>query len=67
MIVRTFEILVRGVGTVLLWTGLILMTPFCLAGTWLIERADDLKAEWRRGSKQNWLWRWAKACSEKRG
>jgi len=65
MIVRTFEIIARGIGTVLMWTGLILMTPFVFVGTWLIARADDLRAGWRRGSKQNWLWRWSRAV--KRG
>lgn len=33
--------------------------PFSIAYL-VILGCDDLEAEWRRGRKQNWLWRWAR-------
>lgn len=52
---------VHGIATVFLAIGIALAAPFWIIGAWLNDRADDLEGGWRRGRKQNWLWRFARA------
>jgi hypothetical protein len=51
--------IMRGASLVLLWTAITVAAPFSFIGMWLDRRADDLSDPFRRGRKQNWLWRWA--------
>lgn len=47
-----------------LWCAFVVAAPFGLLAIFFHDRADDLEAGWRRGRKQNWLWRWARGERE---
>lgn len=48
-----------GIANVCFAVAFVLAAPFVIVGSFFDECANDLAAEWRRGRKQNWLWRWA--------
>lgn len=62
---RLLELMMRGVAAVLFFTGLGLAAPFVALGMLCQDIADDLEGGWRRGRKQNRLWRWARNQKEK--
>jgi len=45
--------------------GCVLAVPFLIVAGILFKVADDLDGEWRRGRRQNALWRWARRWSGK--
>lgn len=61
-VVRALELAAVGMGWLMVGITAVLVVPaipFALAAAWLLCRADDLEAGWRRGRMQNWLWSWA--------
>lgn len=52
---------VHGLAVIFFAAGIAVAAPLWIIGGWLDDRADDLRGGWRRGRKQNWLWRFARA------